>query len=161
MRLAPLTLALVLVAAAASAAPLRAQGRPLVVVGGVRALSFGSVLPGVPATVRPTDPVNSGQFNIQGEKYATVELWFTLPTQMSGPAGAAIPLSFDPTSAGQSSTGSITDQVAVDPRTRFSVTLSNNGRGFVYLGGTLLPAGQQRAGAYSATITLTAAYTGL
>ena len=165
MRLArrPLTLALALTAAsaAASAAPLRAQGRPVAVIGGVRALSFGDVLPGVQTTVLATDPVRSGQFNITGQKFAEVEAWLTLPTQMTGPAGASIPLAFGPGSAGQSNTGAITDQIAVDPRTRFTLTLSGNGRGFVYLGGSLLPAVQQPAGPYSATITLTVAYTGL
>ena len=160
MRLVPLAIALAL-ATAASAAPLRAQGRPVAVIGGVRALDFGTLLPGVQSTVLPTDPAKSGQFNITGQKFAEVEVWLTLPAQMTGPAGASIPLSFDPSSAGRSNTGSITDQVAVDPRTRFTLTLSGTGRGFVYLGGTLLPAGQQRAGAYTATITLTAAYTGL
>ena len=165
MRLArrPLTLALALAAAlAASAAPLRAQGgRPVAVIGGVRALSFGDVLPGVQSTILPTDPTRSGQFNITGQKFSEIEAWLTLPTQMTGPAGASIPLVFGPGSAGRSNTGAITDQITVDPRTRFTLTLSGNGRGFVYLGGTLLPAGQLPAGPYSATITLTVAYTGL
>ena len=160
MRLAPLTLALVL-AAAVSAAPLRAQGGRPLRVDGRRTLSFGAVLPGVVTTVRPTDAANAGQFDISGVKYTEVEISFALPTAMQGPAGATIPLSFGPLSAGYSSSGAMADQTPADPRTPFTLTLSGNGRGFVYLGGMLVPAGQQRAGAYSATITLTVAYTGL
>ena len=137
-----------------------AQGRPLR-VDMRQTLTFGNVLPGVPNAVRPTDAAASAQFDISGAKGSQVELTFTLPTSMSGPGGVAIPLVFGPASAGISATGSAADQVAADPRGRLYLTLSHNGRAFVNLGGTLLPGAQQRAGAYTAPIILTAAYTGL
>ena len=47
-----------------------------------------------------------------------------------------------------------------DPNLSVTVVLPNNGKAYVYLGGTVRPGPQQPIGAYSATITLTAAYTG-
>ena len=42
------------------AVPLAAQGKPLTVTG-VRGVTFGAILPGVPRVVSRTDPANSGE----------------------------------------------------------------------------------------------------
>ena len=137
----------------AGVASLTAQGRPLT-VNGRRALNFGTVLPGVPRVVLRTDPVNSGEFNIRGPKFSNVQLTFSLPSTMTGPAGALIPLSFWGSDAGYSATSSIGSQVGFDPQQAFVGQLPNSGRAAVFVGGTALPGTSQRAGSYLATLTL-------
>jgi hypothetical protein len=148
-----------LVAAAAllgAVAPpvLGAQGKPLTVTG-VRGLAFGAVFPGVPRVVTRTDPANSGQFDIKGSNGSQVLLTFILPLTMTGPVGAQMPLAFGSSDAGYSQSQAIGSQIGFDPKQPFTATLSNNGRGSVFVGGTANPTANQRAGAYTATLTLT------
>lgn len=133
---------------------LGAQGKPLTVTG-VRGLTFGAVFPGVPRVITRTDPANSGQFDIKGPNGNQVLLTFILPLAMTGPAGAQLPLAFGSSDAGYSQSQAIGSQVGFDPKQAFTATLSNNGRGSVFVGGTANPAANQRAGAYTATLTLT------
>lgn len=133
--------------------PLVAQGRPLTVTG-IRGVTFGAVLPGVPRVVLRTDPANSGQFDIKGPK-GNVLLSFVLPLTMTGPAGAQMPLTFGASDAGYSQTQAIGSQVGFDPKQAFTAVLPNNGRASVFLGATANAATNQRAGAYTATIILT------
>jgi hypothetical protein len=142
-----------LIAALLLGVPLLAQVRPLTVTG-VRGLTFGAVLPGVPRVILRTDPANSGQFDIRGPNRKQVLLSFVLPAAMIGPGGALMPLSFGAGDAGYSQSQLIGSQVGFDPRQSFTATLSNNGRGSVFVGGTANPATNQRAGAYTATLTL-------
>ncbi|MGH7673577.1 MAG: hypothetical protein ACREMC_11825 [Gemmatimonadales bacterium] len=137
-----------------AAGPLAAQGRPLTVTG-VRNMAFGAVLPGVPQLVSRTDPANSGQFDIRGPNGSQVLLTFILPLAMTGPAGVQMPLVFGSSDAGYSQAQAIGSQVGFDPKQPFTGTLSNNGRGSVFIGATALPIASQRAGPYTATITLT------
>ena len=144
-----------LIAALLLAVPLHAQ-RPLTVTG-VRGLTFGAVLPGVPRIILRTDPANSGEFVAQRSGFlATIQmlLSFVLPVAMTGPSGALMPLSFRAGDAGYSQSQSIGSQVGFDPKQPFTATLSNNGRGAVFVGGTANPTTNQRAGAYTATLTL-------
>lgn len=136
-----------------AAAPLSAQ-RPLT-INGVRGLTFGAVFPGVPRVVSRTDPANSGQFNFRGPNRRFVLLTFSLPSAMTGPGGAQMPLVFGSSDAGYSRQQTIGSQVGFDPKQPFTGRLSNNGRGAVFLGGTASPAPNQRAGAYTATVILT------
>ena len=133
--------------------PLVAQARPLTVTG-VRGVTFGAVLPGVPRVVLRTDPANSGQFDIKGPKGRSLLLSFVLPLRMTGPAGALMPLSFGASDAGFSQTQAIGSQVGFDPKVPFTATLPNNGRASVFLGATANAATNQRAGSYTATIIL-------
>jgi hypothetical protein len=139
-----------LIWAAALPLPLAAQ---LGVVG-VRPLSFGTVFPGIAAVVVRTDPANSGQFAVHGEPNGPTSLTFSLPAAMTGPGGATLPLVFGANDGGFSVTQSVTNQVAFDPRVTQTVTLSQNGRGSVFLGGTANPAVSQAAGNYTGTVTL-------
>jgi hypothetical protein len=139
----------------ASAPPiLGAQGKPLTVTG-VRGVTFGAVFPGVPRVISRTDPANSGQFDIKGPNRSNVLLSFVLPLTMTGPAGAQMPLSFGSSDAGYSQSQAIGSQIGFDPKQPFTAALANNGRGSVFVGGTANPTANQRAGAYTATITLT------
>jgi len=133
--------------------PLQAQARPLTVTG-VRGVTFGAVLPGVPRVISRTDPANSGQYDIRGSSRRQVLLSFVLPLSMTGPAGALMPLSFGASDAGYSQSQAIGSQVAFDPKQPFTATLSNNGRGSVFVGATANAAANQRAGAYTATLIL-------
>jgi hypothetical protein len=137
-------------------APLLAQ-RPILVQG-VRSLTFGAVLPGVPRVISRTDAVNSGQYNITGIMNHQVQLTFTLPSVMTGPAGATMPIVFAGNDAGYSQTQVIGSQVAFDPKQSFLATLNGRGRGSVFIGATARPAPTQRAGSYTATLTLNVVY---
>ena len=133
---------------------LGAQGRPLNVTG-IRGLTFGAVFPGVPRVVLRTDAANAGQFDVGYVKFSPIQITFTLPAAMTGPAGATMPLVFGANDAGYSSPETITSQVGFDPRVAFATALDKNGRAAVFIGGTAQPAPSQRAGNYTATITMT------
>ena len=139
---------------AAAPSLLRAQGKPLTVTG-VRGITFGVVFPGVPRVIQRTDPAGSGQFDIRGPNRSQVLLTLILPLTMTGPAGAQMPLAFGSSDAGYSQSQAIGSQVGFDPKQPFTATLSNNGRGSVFVGATANPAPGQQAGVYTATITLT------
>ena len=147
----PLTYALALSLLAVG--PLVGQ-RPIAVTG-VRPLTFGTVLPGVPAVVSRTNAANAGQFDLTGPHDSQAALTFTLPVVMTGPAAATLPLQFLGSDAGYSQLQSIGSQIGFDPKQPFVITFSQNGRGSVFLGGTAQPSPTQRAGSYTATITLT------
>jgi hypothetical protein len=138
------------------AASLTAQR--LITVQGVRSLTFGAVLPGVPRVISRTDAVNSGQYNIRGQRNFQVQLTFILPTVMTGPAGATMPIVFAGNDAGYSQSQAIGSQVAFDPKQPFLATLNGRGRGSVFIGATARPAPTQRAGAYTGTLTLNVVY---
>lgn len=150
-------IALFLALGAAPALAAQAGARP-VMVRGVRPLDFGTVLPGVPRVVLRTDPISSGRIDVSGTRQAPVELVFTLPTQMTGPGGAVIPLVFGGNDAGYSETQAVGNQVGFDPQQPFQAVLNRSGRGAVFLGATANPSVMQRAGAYTATVTLSVAY---
>jgi hypothetical protein len=132
-----------------------ASGQRPITVTGVRSLTFGPVLPGVPAVVLRTNAADAGQFDVTGPKDSQAALTFTLPVVMTGPAGATLPLLFGGSDAGYSQSQSIGSQIGFDPRQPFVMTFSKNGRGSVFLGGTAQPVPTQRAGSYTATIILT------
>jgi hypothetical protein len=140
-------------------APAVASGQGTFVTG-VRPLSFGVVLPGVPATVQRTDPTNSGYFTIGtgAQQGQNIQLTFTLPVVLAGPAGATMPIVFGSTGAGYSATGSIASQVGFDPRQPFVTQAGQTATSAVFLGGTVNPTAGQRAGSYSAIVTLTVAF---
>lgn len=132
-------------------------GRPLRVTG-VQDLTFGTILPGVPITILRSDPINSGQFEIRGQRLTEVLVDLLLPGELVGPVGSSIPLVFGPGSAGYSVSGAIGAQVSFDPDVPQAFTLPGNGRGTIFLGGTATPPPQLPAGAYAATITVTLTY---
>lgn len=140
------------------APPLLAQGRPIRVEG-VKPLAFGQILAGAPVIVLRTDPVRAGQINLSAQPQSQIILQLTLPTSMTGPLGATLPIVFGANDAGFSAHGAIGSQVAFDPRSSTVViTNSQNGRGSVYIGGTAQPVFNQAPGTYTGVITLTVAY---
>jgi hypothetical protein len=131
-----------------------AQGKPLNVTG-ARGLTFGAVFPGVPRVISRTDAANAGQFDVGYVKFSPIQITFSLPAAMTGPAGATMPLVFGANDGGYSSPETITSQVGFDPRVAFATALDKNGRAAVFLGATAQPVPSQRAGNYTATITMT------
>ena len=136
--------------ATALAAPLAAQS-----VVGLQPLAFGAVLAGVPSTVPFTDPVRAGRFMIVGSPNQRVRLLFTLPASLTGP-GAPMPLTFGANSAGYATVNNPAAATGFNARNASLRRLSNpGGQGWVFLGGTVLPAAGQAPGAYSNTVILT------
>jgi hypothetical protein len=138
-------------AIAAPATPARAQ----VLVSAIQGIAFGAMLPGVPTTVSRTDGASGGRFNLEGPKDTQVLLQFSLPAAMSGPGGAALPVSFGSADAGYSPQQNINNQTGFDPRSPQMVEISSSGRGSVFLGATARPGLAQPSGAYTGTLILT------
>lgn len=124
-------------------------------------LDFGVVFLGMPNTVSRFDAGRSGQFVVDGAKTAQVRVDFVLPTNLVSALGDQIPLVFGAGDGGYSTTPSIKRSQAFDPVAPLITTLHRNGRLYLFLGGTANPAAQQRAGLYSATISVTVSYTGV
>jgi hypothetical protein len=147
-------------AAAAWTHPVHAQGgRPLNVMGR-QGLTFGTMWSGQPAQVSRQDPLRSGQVELRGMRNTDVQITFSLPASLTGPGGAQLPLSFSANDGGVGTTATITAATGFDPRLPRVAQFSGNGRLYLFLGGTALPGVGQTAGAYTATVTVTVAYTG-
>jgi hypothetical protein len=137
---------------------------------GTRALQFGVIVPGTTTVTVLPNSASDGQFRITGVKNRkSIDISFTLPTQLTGPAGASIPLSFNGNYAGlcevNDSTGLcetasfFTWNPVTTPTFRDQPTRYKPGRkvyqydGYqVYLGGVASPAANQRQGTYTASI---------
>ncbi len=132
-----------------------------VVATGRQDLTFGIVLPGLPATVSRLDAANSGQYGIRGASRTEVRVELTLPATLDSPGGASMPLQFGAGDGGFSVRPAIGSSQAFDPRVPLVTDLSSSGRLFIWLGGTVLPASSQAQGNYSATIVMTVSYTGV
>jgi hypothetical protein len=142
--------------------------RPLTGVG-TRALQFGVIVPGTTTvTVLPNTP-SGGEFRIAGLKNRkSVDISFTLPTQLSGPAGASIPLSFNGNYAGlcEIDTSGLCEAASyfswnpvTTPSFHDQPTRYKPGRKVyayddyqLYLGGVASPSATQRQGTYTASI---------
>lgn len=115
-------------------------------------LAFGSLLPGVPETVGIDDAGRRAEVVLSGE--GGIELSMMLPGAMVSANGARIPLRFQPRDGAilrNSSSGLLplnpleTSRLRLDPA---------QGPLRILLGGTALPAPDQAAGRYTATIVL-------
>jgi hypothetical protein len=137
---------------------LAAQGRPLNVQGRQN-LDFGVLIPGVATTVSRLDAAAAGWFIVRGARDAETLLELTLPTALTGPGGS-VTLTFGPADGGHGPTSAIGASQPFDPRGPLTIILPGNGTYYVWLGGTATPVVQQVPGTYTATIVLTATYTG-
>ena len=136
---------------------------------GTRALQFGMIVPGTTSVTVLPRTSTGGEFRIAGVKSRkSVEISFTLPTRLNGPAGSSIPLSFNGNYAGLceiDTSGAcvlasyVTWNPVTTPTFRDAPTRYQPGRKVyaydayqVYLGGIASPAATQRPGTYSASI---------
>jgi hypothetical protein len=143
---------------------------PAITGGGVRPLSFGIVVPGTTVSVAPRS-AQGAEFHIAGLLgRKSVDLTLTLPTVLTGPGGATIPLTFAGANAaaceldvlGNCQTASLVswDPVAT-PTTRVRPTkfgpgpkIFVNDQLALYLGASVAPTATQRAGHYTASATV-------
>ncbi len=158
MRVSGMVLAAILLAVLPLDAHGQGRGRPLRVQGR-QALDFATLLPSVPQTVLRTDRSRSGQFDVRGRRNALVMIQLTLPAALRGPGGATMPVAFGRDDGGFA-TRRNNPQVGFDPNAPYADRLSNNGRGYVFIGGTALPSPTQPPGSYSAPLVLMVADTG-
>jgi len=148
----PLKFAAALLCLASSAARAEAQASS---VTGLRSLVFGTVLAGVPKHVLPSDALNSGMFEFKAAGATQVRLQFTLPSQLNGPAGATLPISFSTTDAIVQGTSGGSTPLTINPNVTTVYTLGPGSRFDIWIGGTVSPPPGQAPGGYSNTITLT------
>jgi len=141
--------------------PLRAQAGPKRVVPvvplvalAINDLSFGTVLPGIPSSVSVGDAHRAGRFEIDGPAGASIRVEFILPAALVA-GGAVLPVSFGAGDGRAVFSSGSTPAIPFDPHSPLIVALGSDGRLFVVLGGTVIPARTEAGGAYSATITMT------
>jgi hypothetical protein len=142
--------------------PLRAQAGPKRVVPfhplvalAINDLSFGTVLPGIPSSVSVGDAHRAGRFEIDGPANASIRVEFILPGALVS-GGTLLPVTFG---AGDGlvrfSSAHSPPAFPFDPHSPLIAALGSDGRLYVLLGGTVIPARTEAGGAYSATITMT------
>jgi hypothetical protein len=134
-------------------------GRPLSALSR-QMLDFGTLFSGTPTRVSRFDALRAGQFELRGFKGSEVRVDLGLPSALTGPKGAKVPLQFTAGDGGYARDGVIGTAAPFDPRSALVTTLSANGRLYLFLGGTASPAARQPAGTYAGTVTVTIAYTG-
>ncbi|MFH2035440.1 MAG: hypothetical protein ABIJ45_03475 [Candidatus Zixiibacteriota bacterium] len=134
-------------------------------------LAFGDVLQGVPKTADKTVVADAGVFQISGAGGQEISMHLQLPDFLWNSTGGSedrLVISFsntdadiDTTAAGTPAAhglGAIVDQ---DPHNLSDAVLGGADNILqLFLGGTVSPAVDQRAGSYTADIVLTVAYTG-
>jgi hypothetical protein len=144
-------------------APLRAQVRsghpeheePLQVLA-LNELDFGTIFPGVPASVSPSDPHHAGLFQVRGPEEASVRVEFVLPSALTAEDGARLTVSFGPRDGLADFHGDRAPHgLPFDPHAPVIGSFGENGRFYLRLGGTVLPARPQSRGCYRATIYVT------
>jgi len=130
---------------------------PITVVG-TAPLAFGNVFQGVQKTVAATD-ATSGRFSLNGFLNAQVALTFTLPATLASGANTMPINAYDVRVNGTNSTTGASTLTVVSGTAVNSNFVS--GALFVFVGGRVQPTAAQPAGAYTGSIVLAAAYTGL
>lgn len=117
-------------------------------------LDFGSVAAGGIGTVADVD---GARFLITGEPSFPVNVTFTLPSTLTGPAAATIPITFGPTD-GLIWAPFPTTSTSFDPTAVFATNMDGSGLLEIGLKGTVSPPGGTVSGVYTGSITVTVAY---
>lgn len=118
----------------------------------VQGLSFGPLIPGVPETVAVGDAARRGELLLRGR--GVFDLTLVLPTALVSPSGARIPLRFAAKDGAvlRSSAHALIPFNPLEPN-RVRVQ-DNQGPTRLVFGGTALPATDQPAGRYQATVVV-------
>ncbi|HEX9582660.1 MAG TPA: hypothetical protein VF970_16265 [Gemmatimonadales bacterium] len=127
---------------------------PLVVLA-KRDLRFGTVFPGVPSSVATNNPRLAGEFQVQGAAGLTVRVELLLPSALSSPGGATLPITFVAGDGSHDFPHGLPHRTLFDPHAPVVAALGPNGKLNVWLGGTVMPALLQTGGAYAAAISIT------
>ena len=137
--------------------------QPLTVTG-TNNLAFGNVYPGVNKSIAYSDAANAGKFAVSGYGGAQVTLSFALPTDLNGPSGSLLPID-NWTGYYNTTSGATSGGTTFTPSTAVTTTNLSGAAGtgslFVFIGARVSPTSTQTAGAYTNTVTMTVAYTGL
>ena len=119
-------------------------------------LDFGTIFPGIPKSVSASDSHHAGLFQIQGAKGASVRVELVLPSALIAEDGARLTVSFGPRDGLADFHGDRAPHgLSFDPQAPVIGTLAENGKAYLRIGGTVLPARPQSGGTYRATIFLT------
>jgi hypothetical protein len=144
----------------------------ILAVTAVQDLDFGNILQGVTAVVDRTDAANAGIFQISGEGTGNreVAMYMQLPTYLwnSTPGSQdRLVIYFKDTDCTLDTTNGTPAApgagalIGEDPHSLPDTGIGGNDNVIrIYLGGAVYPTIDQRAGAYSGDIVLTASYTG-
>ncbi len=139
----------VAIISAAFAALAPGGARAQYAVAQVQPLAFGYLTQGLTEVVPYTDTFRRGVVTLDGSGQAWVRV--TLPTALTSPQGSTIPLQFLVGDVAAQEAGRAA--AAFDPSTSTRVNLGK-GTTSLFIGGRALPAPDQRAGVYSATMTV-------
>jgi hypothetical protein len=115
----------------------------------VQPLAFGYLTQGLTEVVLYTDTFRRGVVTVDGTGQAWIRV--VLPASLASPQGASIPLQFLIGDVAAQENGK--PAAAFDPATSTRVNLSK-GTASLFIGGRAVPAVTQRAGLYSATVTV-------
>ena len=115
----------------------------------VQPLAFGYLTQGVTEVVPFSDTFRRGVVEVDGT--GNVFIRVVLPTSLVSPQGATIPLQFLAGDVAAMDAGKVPQ--AFDPATSTRVNLSK-GTAMVLIGGRAVPAANQLAGVYSATMVI-------
>ena len=126
-------------------------------------LNFGQVTKGIATSVLPTD-AGAGEWQALGNKNANVQITFTLPTQLTNIQalpGSTMPITFSATSARwrrdvNNASGGAAFNPAVGTTGRFGPT--SNPSLYIWVGGTVTPAGNAKPGVYVGNVIVSLVY---
>ena len=123
---------------------------------GARDLQFGSLAPGVPTIVAPSDPVKSGQWSLTAPVGTKVQIRITTPTQLlrSG-GGGTMPVTFLNGDVFVQGSWTGAPPELFNPNATKNFQFSGGAQAILRLGGRVTPAGNQATGPYANTVICT------
>jgi hypothetical protein len=125
-------------------------------VSGIRDLTFGLVVAGVPTTVSPSDPVKSGQFYIRYVRGGKIRVTLTLPSTLNQTGGGGtLPIAFRNGDAFTLETAPGSAPNSFNPKATLNLTLAGSPDVNLFLGGSVTPATATPPGNYTAPVVIT------
>ncbi len=132
-------------------------------------LAFGNVYQGIAKAIANSD-ADAGVFRISGQASSVVSIYMQLPEYLAGGVGNdRMVIAFSTTDASVDSTGANSPTTMTGAKGWQNINphafpaaakIGSGGNTDIYLGGKVIPSVNQSAGAYSADVVLTVAYTG-
>jgi hypothetical protein len=119
-------------------------------------LAFGNVTPGVNKTIAITD-AGAGLLTVTKAAGTSVALTFTLPAILTGPAAATMPIG-SWTGGWNNSANNPAGATTFTPSAAATTVPSGGANLWVWVGGTVSPAGAQAAGPYTGSVSMQVVY---